>query len=452
MKKIAKISFNRLQVMFSEFFGLGRAVTMSAVIFTALVVVSAVFWFFYSAPPSTIVISTGQEGTMFHRNAKKYAEILKRKNVTLKILTSSGSEENLKRLADPNVHVDIGFVQGGIADRVKADNLVSLGSIAYQPIYVFYRGDKPVELLSQLKGKRVAVGASGSGAQILAKKLLSMNGIEPGGETQLLEIDSDDAAKEMLAGKIDAIFLMSESAEGKTIRTLMRAPQVHLYNFIQADGYVRRIHYLNKLELPRGSLNFGKNLPAENVSLVGPSIELIARNDLHPALSDLLLEAAREVHGRRGLLRKQGEFPAPHEREYPISEDAQRYYKSGKSFLYRALPYTLASLLSRLLVAFVPMLVILIPGIKIIPKIYRWRINLGIYRWYRALLGVEQELVGELTPQKHEELRERIDYIEQVVNGMRVPASFAEQFYVLRGHIGFVRERLMRKSQSADAV
>ncbi len=452
MKKIARFGFHRLQVLFAEFFGLGRAVTISVLIFTGLVVVSAVFWFFYSAPPSTIVITTGQENTTFHRSAKRYADILKRNGVTVKILTSSGSEENLKRLADPKFHVDIGFVQGGIADRVKADNLMSLGSIAYQPIYVFYRGTKPIDVLSELKGKRVAIGESGSGAQILAKKLLSMNGIEPGGDTSLLEIDSDDAAQDLVSGKIDAIFLMSESAEGKTIRTLMRAPQVHLYSFSQADGYVRRIHYLNKLELPKGALDFGKDIPPENVRLVGPSIELIVRDDLHPALSDLLLEAAREVHGRPGLLRKQGEFPAPHEREYPISEDAQRYYKSGKSFFYRVLPYTLASLLSRILVAFIPMLMILIPGIKIIPKIYRWRVNLGIYRWYRALLGVEQELIGDVSAEKQQELRERLDYIEQVVNGMRVPASFAEQFYVLRGHIGFVRDRLLKKTVNADTV
>lgn len=452
MKNIAKGSFNRLQVMFAEFFGLGRAVTMSAVVFTVLVVVSAVFWFFYSAPPSTIVITSGPEGTMFRRTADRYAKILARQNVKLKILDSEGSEQNLKRLADPAFHVDIGFVQGGIADRAKIDNLVSLGSIAYQPIYVFYRGTKPMELLSQLKGKRVAIGEEGSGAHVLALKLLSMNGIEPGGATQLLETDSDDAAKELVAGKIDAVFLMSESAEGKTIRTMMRDPKVHVYSFTQADGYVRRVHYLNKMELPKGALDFGNNLPATNVSLIGPSIELVARNDLHPAISDLLLEAAREVHGRPGLLRKQGEFPSSHEREYPISEDAQRYYKSGKSFLYRTLPYSLASLLSRILVAFIPMLMILIPGIKIIPKIYRWRINLGIFRWYRALLGVEQELVGELTREKQEELRERLDYIERVVNGMRVPASFAEQFYVLRGHIGFVRERLMKREQGAGSV
>jgi hypothetical protein len=231
------------------------------------------------------------------------------------------------------------------------------------------------------------------------------------------------------------------------MRTLLRAPSVHLYNFIQADAYARRIHYLSKMELPQGSIDLGKNIPRRDVQLIGPTVEIIARPDLHPALSDLLLEAAREVHGGAGLLRRQGEFPAPLEHEFPISADAVRFYKSGKSFLYRYLPFQFASLVNRILVVFIPMVVVLIPGVKIIPALYRWRINLGIYRWYRALLVLEQDLM-HASPVKKEELFERLDRIEQAVNVMRVPASFAEQFYVLRGHIGFVRQQLMDKFQT----
>ena len=117
---------------------------------------------------------------------------------------------------------------------------------------------------------------------------------------------------------------MGDSASIDIIRKLMRAPGVRILSFMQADGYTRRIPYLNKMVLPEGSIDFGKNIPRHEVLLVGPTVELIARSDLHPALSDLLLEAAREVHGRAGLFKRQGEFPAPLEHEFPISPEAIR--------------------------------------------------------------------------------------------------------------------------------
>ena len=139
----------------------------------------------------------------------------------------------------------------------------------------------------------------------------------------------------------------------------------------------------------------------------------------------------------------------PLEHEYRISSDANRYYKSGKSFLYRYLPFWMASMVNRILVVFVPMVLILIPGMKSIPAIFRWRMKLRIYRWYRLLLVVEQDLIAHLTPEKRTELLGRLDRIEEEVNKMKVPASFADQFYVLRGHINFVRERLMSSTHSS---
>ena len=258
----------------------------------------------------------------------------------------------------------------------------------------------------------------------------------------MLDLDADDAAKALLDGKVDAVFLMGDSASGATMRSLLYSPGIQLFDFVQADAYTRRFGYLNKLVIPRGTIDFGKDLPPHDINLVGPTVELVARRDLHPALSDLLLEAARDVHGKATLLQQRGEFPAPLEHELSISPDAKRFYESGKTFLYRSLPFQLASLVNRILVAFVPMLLILIPGLRLLPAAYRWRIQLRIYRWYRSLLKVEQDLYGELTGARRDELRRRLDHIEISVYQMKVPASFAGQFYALREHIGFVRDRL----------
>jgi len=322
-----KLGLHKLQSMFTEVFGLGRAAVLSAVISIIVVLVLGLFLFFYLAPPSTITITSGPEGSTFRRTAERYAKILQRNGVTLKILPSEGSVDNIKRLAVPSAKVDIGFVQGGVNKGIEVDKLVSLGSISYQPLFVFYRSGSNIELLSQLIGKRVAVGEVGSGTHTLSLALLAANGIEPGGPTKVLEMDSDKAAEAILNGKVDAVFLMGDSVSTALIRQLLHTPGIKLFDFSQADAYTRRIPYLNKITLPKGSIDFGKGTPAHDVFLLAPTVELIARERLHPALTDLLIEAAQEVHSGGGLLRRKGEFPAPIEQEIRISAEASRFYK-----------------------------------------------------------------------------------------------------------------------------
>jgi len=227
------------------------------------------------------------------------------------------------------------------------------------------------------------------------------------------------------------------------MRKLLLNPQIRLFNFRQADAYARRYTYLNKFELPMGSFDVGKNLPAEDLALIGPTVELIAREDLAPAVSDLLIEAAREVHGRAGMLQHAGQFPAPLEHEFRISDDATRYYQSGKGFLYRYLPFWLASIANRVLVVVVPLVVLLIPALRMVPWVYSWRIRSRIYRWYGALIAIERAMLAETTAEDREKMATRLDQIDNAVNQLKVPLAFADQFYVLRGHIDFVRGRLI---------
>jgi TRAP-type uncharacterized transport system substrate-binding protein len=416
--------------------------TLGPVLLFIVLAVWIAFKFVRPAPPDTLVFTSGAEGSSFATNAEKYKTILARNGVKLEILPSQGSLENLKRLADPAFRADVGFVQGGVAAGTNIDHLVSLGTVSNQPLVIFYRNDVAIDRLSQLTGKRLAIGREGSGQRFLALTLLKANQIEPGGATELLDLSGDDAAQALIDGKIDTAFLMGDSAPPPVMRKLLNTPGVQLMNFGQADAYARRFPYLNKLELPLGSLDFGKNMPEHPIALIGPTTELIAREDLHPALSDLLIEAAREVHGRATLLQRAGEFPAPVEHEYRLSEDASRYYKTGKGFLYRNMPFWVASLADRTLVILVPILVLLIPALKLVPQLYRWRVSWRIYRWYGALLTLERDLLAQDQPEKREELVKRLDAIEQGVSRMKVPLAFADQFYVLRQNIIFVRQRL----------
>jgi TRAP-type uncharacterized transport system substrate-binding protein len=435
----------RLITRLDNLFGHGLVVSLGVILAIGLTVSLGVFTFFNTAAPTALTITGGPEGSSFSRNAEKYKKILAKEGVTLNILPSEGSTQNLSRLLDPKTKVDVGFVLGGEVAKTNVDQLMSLGSINYQPLMIFYQGNER-HLLSEFKGARLDIGAEGSGTRLLALALLKANGIEPKGEAGFIEIDAKDPVTALEEKKIDAVFVMGDSTASDVLRKLLRTPDVHLFDVSQADAYVRRIGYLNKLVLPRGSLDFGKNVPPEDVHLIGPTVELVARDDLHPALSDLLLEAAREVHSGPGLFRKRGEFPAPLEHEFRVSPDATRYYATGKTFLYRTFPFWVASLIARTLAVLVPIVLLLIPGIRLAPAIYRWRIESRIHRWYKVLLDLERDAQNSTGPERRAELLKKLDEIEASVNRIVVPASFGDLFYGLRGHVTFVRNSLLAET------
>jgi TRAP-type uncharacterized transport system substrate-binding protein len=425
-----------------ETFGFSPAMASAVAVFMLLLCVAAVVWVVRSAPPRKLVLTSGPEGSSFHRWALAYQKGLAAHGVTLEIRPSSGAFDNFRRLQAPGSAVDLGFVTGGVIKDENLAGLMSLGSVAHQPLWMFYRGATPITRLSELAGKRIAVGAPGSSTRLLASALLQANGIT-GAPTTLVDVDAEAAAAALLDQKLDAVFLMGDSAPMQTLRSLVRDPNVRLFSFAQADAYVRRFPYLDRMTLPRGSIDLGRDLPTEDVALLGPTVELVARHGLNSALSDLLLEVAKEVHGRASTLQKRGEFPAPTEHEIPLSEDALRYYKSGKSFFQRAIgSFWVASLLNRILVAVVPLLLVLLPTFRMLPIAYRMSVQLRLYRCYRPLLRLEREMHGSLPPERVNELLARLDEIEATVNRLRVPASFADRFYELKSHVGFVRNRL----------
>jgi TRAP-type uncharacterized transport system substrate-binding protein len=420
-----------------------------ALISTAAVLLA--LHFVRPAPPSSLTLSAGPPGSSFQTAAQQYQKILARNGIKLKIVNSEGSLDNLNRLTDENSGVDVAFVQSGITGEGDASDLVSLGSMFYQPVIIFYRSREPMERLSELRGRRIAIGEKGSGTRVLALALLKDNEIEADGPTKLLDLEGESARSALLAGQVDAIMVSGDSASPATIRAMLHAPGIRLYDFPQADAYVRRFPYLSKLSIPAGAFDLGENLPPKPISMVAPTVELLSHTDLHPALSDLLIEAALEVHGRATLLQNAGQFPTPQIHSFPISTEAARYYKSGRSFAYRYLPFWLASLFTRAAVILVPLFVVVIPGLRYLPQLYNWRIRRRIHLRYGELMALEREaLAGNMSEEWRAVLLERVDEIERSTIKVKMPGSHAEALYMLRQHLRFVRDRLTR-APAADA-
>ncbi|MDE1546163.1 TAXI family TRAP transporter solute-binding subunit [Dechloromonas agitata] len=398
------------------------------------------FQFVEPAPPKRIVITTGGEAGAYYQFAQRYAAILAKNGITLEVKSSAGSLENLARLQSDEAQV--GFVQGGVMppkeDPEAEDDsgLLSLGSLFYEPVWVFYRGERDLTRLTDLRGKRIAIGQEGSGVRQLAQQLLAANEIEAG--DHLVPLSGLSAAEELQQGRIDAAFIIaSESAP--VVQVLLRSPGIRLMSFAQSGAYQRRFPFLTKLTFPQGVADLVRDFPPNDIKVLAPTANLIVRDDLHPALQSLLLQAASEVHGKSGFFQDQGEFPAYKDQMLPLSPDAARYFKSGPSFLQRYLPFWLAVLVDRLIVLLVPVFALLIPLLKVAPAIYNWRVRSKVFRCYGELKFLEDDLKNHFDPAKLGDYRRRLDDLEEEAVQLHVPLGFTDLVYTLREHVNLVR-------------
>jgi TRAP transporter TAXI family solute receptor len=398
------------------------------------------FQFVEPAPPKRIVITTGGEAGAYYQFAQRYAAILAKNGITLEVKSSAGSLENLSRLQADEAQV--GFVQGGVMppkedpDAEDDSGLLSLGSLFYEPVWVFYRGERDLTRLTELRGKRIAIGQEGSGVRQLAQQLLAANEIEAG--EQLVPLSGLTAAEELQQGRIDAAFIIgSESAP--VVQVLLRSPGIRLMSFAQSGAYQRRFPFLTKLTFPQGVADLVRDFPPNDIKVLAPTANLIVRDDLHPALQSLLLQAASEVHGKSGFFQDQGEFPSYKDQMLPLSPDAARYFKSGPSFLQRYLPFWLAVLVDRLIVLLLPVVALLIPLLKVAPAIYTWRVRSKVFRCYGELKFLEDDLKNHFDRAKLAEYRSRLDALEDEAVQLHVPLGFTDLVYTLREHVNLVR-------------
>lgn len=414
----------------------------------ALVLVLLGFWLAYQfvepAPPRTLVMSTGSETGAYHAYARRYQEILARNGIRLELKPSSGALENLKRLSDPASGVMVAFVQGGIGDPESQPGLESLGAMYFEPLWVFHRGNTRMDRLAQVLGRRLAVGADGSGTQELAVRLLAANGVTAG-NTPFLPLGSDAAVKALKRGEIDAALMVS-GAESALIRDLLREDNIRLASLIRAAAYVQRFPYLTELVLPQGSVDLVLDLPPRDIKLVAPTANLVVRPEIHPALVELLMQALKEVHGGTGYFHKPGEFPSPRTQEFPLNRDAERYYRRGPPLLQRYLPFWAAILVERLWVMALPLIALAIPLSRILPPLYNWRMRSRIYRWYGELKYLERDVGIHFDPARRGEYLERLRHIEEQAMHHPVPLAFSEDLYILREHIELVRRRLSERA------
>jgi TRAP transporter TAXI family solute receptor len=414
----------------------------------ALGLIAGAFWlasrYIAPAPPKRIFMTVGAEGGAYERLAKEMQLALAQNGITLELRTTQGAQEDLKLLNDPDSGVVAAVVQGGVASDADGDNLMSLAALYREPVWVFYRRGLKVDRLSALRGKRLSIGPPASGVRALSEALLQANGIDAS-NTPLGEWTSGEAARKLVLQELDAIMVVG-APESNLINLLMRQRGLRLLSFDQAEAYARRFPFLTAITLPRGSFNLGTDLPDHDVQLVAPTANLVVRDDIHPALVDLLMDAATDITGDAGMLRHEGEFPSPKGVDIPLSEDADRYMKNGPSFLHKRLPFWIAVWADRLLVLLIPLVAVLLPVLRLAPVVYAWRVKSRLYRWYGRLKNLEMDIDLSGPQVDRQAALQQLDEIEAGVSHIRTPLAFSENLYNLRSHIELVRQRLSHRA------
>jgi TRAP transporter TAXI family solute receptor len=411
-------------------------------------------------PPHKIVIASGGKTGAYYRHAQRYADELRKEGLDVDVRETAGSVENLHLLRNTDSGVTLAIVQGGVASPDDAQKLVALGSLYREPLWVFHRGDKPVERLTQLGGKRIGVGPSGSGTHAVALQLLSANGITEANptsneaksssersQTALARQDVASAAKSLQQGELDAAFFVA-GYDADYIQRLLFDSQVKLMSFDRQEAYHRRFRFLAPVSLPMGIVDLGRNIPNRDCALIAPTATLVVRRDFHPALVPLLLMAATRIHGKGDELSSPGEFPSPSYCDLPVSEDARHFYKSGQPVLQRLLPFWGASLVDRAKVMLIPLVMLAMPLLRAAPPLLRWRTRRRIYRWYSDLRGIDQHLIAGMSgPESDQELA-HLKEIEQNVARVDVPLSYMEEFYHLRMHLALLQHLVELRSRA----
>lgn len=422
--------------------------SVGPIIFIVIGALVAAYWYLDPQPPKQVTLATGPAGSAYAEFGKRYQQALAANGITVALKETDGSSENLALLR--NGGADVAFVRGGSADAVADEEagITSLGSLFYEPLWVFYRSDaaRKVERktgtltsLAQLKGLRVNIDSPGSGVPEIMEKMLDANHMDAK-SLQLSNLEPAPATEALQAGLLDAIVLAS-APQSPLVRQLLRAPDIQLMAFDQGDAYARRFAFLSAVSLPRGVIALEQDLPPRDVAMLAATTSLLARDQTHPALRQLFAQSAQKLHSEAGWFNRARDFPNTKTSELPVSPEGDRAINGTPPFWQRYLPFWASNLIERMWLVLGGLIVLMLPLSKVVPPLYTFRVRRRVFRWYARLRDIEHKV--DAKEGVRETLLDELDELDRVANKVTVPLSYAEELYALRNNINLVRKRLL---------
>jgi TRAP-type uncharacterized transport system substrate-binding protein len=403
-------------------------------------VASLALIYFIPAPPSKVVMATAFKGASFEYYGRQYREIFARSHVELELRETAGAVENLKLLQDPDADVQIAFVTGGLSDSKHAPGVLSLGTVYDQPFWIFYLANEQLDQLSQLKGKRIAVGPEGSATRHMAEQILGKGGVNS--ETaSFLPFAGEAADRALKDGQVDAVWIIGVP-EATAVQSFLRNPSVRPMSFPMAEAFTRIFPDLTRMTLPQGTIDIERMIPANDVQLIGTKSKVLVRSDLHPEIVQLLLQTMKEVHSGADLFHRSGEYPNGSDSEYAVASTAIDFYKNGPSFMQRHLPLWLSIHAQRAIALLVTGIAIGFPLLHFLPQSYNWMIRRRLFYWYAELRTLEGSFDSITSHKQLIDKQAEIERIEDDLSKIHFPLTFSDQVYTLRHHIDLVRRKI----------
>jgi len=405
-------------------------------------------WFAKPAPPTKVQMATGKGGS-YRVLGEKYQAYFKTKGIHLQLVETHGSLENLQHLIDRKDPIQAAFVQGGtISAEEGAPGVLSLGSVDYEPVWIFYRTnvfDEKQKIVDRdIIKLKMGVGPIGSGTHLQAMNILKLNGL-PTDSPNLKAMSNIEGVKALERGELDALILV-DGYDSPSVQRLILNPKIQLANFKRADAYARLLTYFEELTIPMGGFNLENNIPAQPIDLISTTTNILIDNRLHPAIQLLFLEAAKDINGVKTYFAKAGEFPAYRNNEVPLSDEARYFYQKGTPALMKYLPFWMAEFIERMFLLLLPFAAFAYPIIKSIPN---YRINLArkqINSIYKDLEKFEQETIENFDPNKRQEYIEVLNEMERKVVESKAAKLVTADCYTLRNNIEFIRNALTKQT------
>jgi len=411
----------------------------------SIVLVGGATWLAYQfvepAPPDTLRVASGSTQGAYHAFALELAAEFETEGIAFQVIETEGSIENLALLKAGKV--DLAFVQSGLAVAAEHPTLRSLASLYYEPLWIFSTRQPRPERITDLAGLRVAIGPEGSGTRRVALQLLEANGIAPEALT-LMPFSDTEAADELLAGRIDAAFVIS-SVDGAMVRALLGSPGVTLMDFTRAEAYARRYPFFNRLVLPAAVIDLQADIPSRDIDLVAAAATLVSREQVHPALIGLAMQAADRVFARTTLFSGAERFPSADFVDLPLARAAERHFRYGPPFLQRYLPFWAANLIDRLKLLALPLIALLLPLSRLLPPAYRWTVRKKVFRWYEEVQRIDQRASDDTRPAALSACLADLARIEDDARDVVVPLGYAHELYALRQHIDLLTQQIERR-------
>lgn len=388
-------------------------------------------------PDRRATMAAGSAGSAYHALALRYRAILAEDGVTLDVLETPGSVANLARLASGEA--DVALVQGGIPAPEGAP-VSALATVFLEPMLVFHRAgldgaDDPV----RWAGMRVAGGAEGSGTRYAIRRVLDTLGL--GGADALVPLGGAAAAGALLAGEIDVAIFVTPVGAGY-LAPLYAAPEIVLASIRDVEALRRRLPFVMRADLPPASLDYAAVKPATRIDLAAMVAQLAARDDLHPALVDRLLRAARLIHAERDLLTGEGRFPSVESGTLRMNKQARTILASPPSRLDRYIPWWMAAQVTKMVLLIVPLVLVMLPLLRVLPGLYGWTMRSRVYKHYADLIEIEKRAMVADDPAERQALAARLDGVQEALTHMRLPEAFRDRAYTMQMHIDLIRARL----------